>query len=214
MGMDQIKDLTQRTMHNLLRERPFHSLRDFLTRADPRPQEAENLVRVGALEGLGRIPALLRELKAGDWSPGQFALFESEPQDEEDWSLGEKVAAQEELLGASVAAHPLELMADKIAEAGALTTVGAVASVGQRVRVAGMRQTWRRFASTRRGDYLYFMSLEDLEGMLDVVIFGDVYRRYRSALSTPGPFVIEGMVELDPARGEPVIRAERVWRVD
>jgi DNA polymerase III alpha subunit len=214
MGMDQIKDLTQRTMHNLLRERPFHSLRDFLARADPRPQEAENLVRVGALEGLGRIPALLRELKAGDGSPGQFALFESEPQDEEDWSLGEKVAAQEELLGASVAAHPLELMADKIAEAGALTTVGAVASVGQRVRVAGMRQTWRRFASTRRGDYLYFMSLEDLEGMLDVVIFGDVYRRYRSALSTPGPFVIEGMVELDPARGEPVIRAERVWRVD
>jgi len=214
MGMDQIKDLTQRTMHNLLRERPFHSLRDFLARADPRPQEAENLVRVGALEGLGRIPALLRELKAGEWSPGQFALFESEPQDEEDWSLGEKVAAQEELLGASVAAHPLELMADKIAEAGALTTVGAVASVGQRVRVAGMRQTWRRFASTRRGDYLYFMSLEDLEGMLDVVIFGDVYRRYRSALSTPGPFVIEGMVELDPARGEPVIRAERVWRVD
>ncbi len=30
----------------------------------------------------------------------------------------------------------------------------------------------------------------------------------------PGPFVIEGVVEPDPARGEPVIRAERVWRMD
>lgn len=214
MGLDQIKDLTQRTMHNILRERPFRSLQDFLARADPRPQEAENLVRVGALEGLGRIPALLRELKAGDWPPGQFALFETQPQDEDDWSLAEKVASQEALLGASVAAHPLELMADKIAEAGAVTTVSAAAKAGQRVRVAGMRQTWRRFASTKRGDYLYFMSLEDLEGMLDVVIFGDVYRRCRSALSTPGPFVIEGVVEPDPARGEPVIRAERVWRMD
>ncbi len=212
MGLDQIKDLTQRTMHNLLRERPFRSLRDFLARADPRSQEAENLVRVGALEGLGSIPALLRELKAGDWSPGQFTLFETESQVGGDWSLGEKVAAQEELLGASVAAHPLELIADKIA--GALTTVGAAARVGERVRVAGMRQTWHRFASPQRGDYIYFMSLEDLEGMLDVVIFGEVYRRHRAALATPGPFVIEGMVELDPAKGEPVIRAERVWRVE
>jgi DNA-directed DNA polymerase III PolC len=215
MGLDQVKDLTRRTMHNVLRERPFRSLRDFLARGDPRPQEAENLVRVGALDGLGRIPDLLRELKAGDWSPGQFSLFENEAQGGgEDWSLAEKVGAQEALLGASVDAHPLELMADKIAAAGALTTVNAAARVGQRVRVAGMRQTWHRFASAQRGDYIYFMSLEDLEGMLDVVIFGDVYRRRRSALSTPGPFVIEGVVELDPARGEPVIRAERVWRVE
>ena len=68
--------------------------------------------------------------------------------------------------------------------------------------------------SAKRGDYIYFMSLEDLEGILDVVIFGGVYRRHRSALSTPGPFVIEGVVELYPARVEPVIRAERVWRLE
>jgi hypothetical protein len=55
------------------------------------------------------------------------------------------------------------------------------------------------------------MPLEDLDGMLDVVIFGDVYRRHQAAFRFDGPVVVEGNVELDPARGEPVIRAERAW---
>jgi DNA polymerase III alpha subunit len=214
MGLDQVKDLTRRTQSRIVSERPFRSLRDFLARADPRQQEAENLVRLGALDGFGAIPTLLRELKAGDWQPGQFALFDSAPQDEEDWSLAQRVGAQEELLGASVAAHPLELLADKITGAGALTTVGAAARIGERVRVAGMRQTWHRFASTRRGDYIYFMALEDLEGMLNVVIFGDVFRRHRAVFSASKPFVIEGWVEFDGAQSEPVLRAERAWRLE
>jgi len=44
---------------------------------------------------------------------------------------------------------------------------------------------------------------------LNVVIFADVYRSSRAAFSTPGPYIIEGMVELDREQGEPFIRAER-----
>ena len=213
MGLNQVRDLTKRTQRRIQRERPFVSLPDFLSRVDPRPQEAENLARVGALEGFGPIPTLLRELISSARRPGQMSLFGIETPDEPDWPLEEKVAAQEALLGASVDAHPLELVADQIARAGALTTVAAAARLGRRVRVAGMRQTWRR-TPTSRGDYMYFMSLEDLEGMLDVVIFGDVYRRNSAALASPGPFVLEGHLELDPDRVEPAIRAERVWRLE
>jgi DNA polymerase III alpha subunit len=214
MGLDQVKDLTRRTQDRIRRERPFGSLRDFLARADPRAQEAENLIRVGALEGLGAIPALLREVKAGNWQPGQFALFDSAPANADDWTLAEKVAAQEALLGASVAAHPLELHSARIAKAGALTTVGAAARLGQHVRVAGMRQTWVRSA-TARGGFIYFMTLDDLEGQLDVVIFEDVYRKSKNALTnSAGPFVIEGTVELDSARDEPALRAEKIWRLE
>jgi len=60
---------------------------------------------------------------------------------------------------------PLELAAGPITAAGALTTVEAAARLGSRVKVAGMRQTWRRSVTTR-GDYIYFMAMEDLEGML------------------------------------------------
>lgn len=64
---------------------------------------------------------------------------------------------------------------------------------------------------TTRGDYIYFMSLEDLEGMLDVVISAEVYRKSKAALSTAGPYVVEGKVDLDNQRGEPFIRADKIW---
>jgi DNA polymerase III alpha subunit len=55
------------------------------------------------------------------------------------------------------------------------------------------------------------MSLEDLDGMIDVVITADVYRKTKAALSTGGPYVVEGQVSLDSQRGEPLIRADRIW---
>ncbi len=212
MGLNQVRELTRRTQGRILRYRPFTSFMDFLARADPRPQEAENLVRAGALEGFGTIPALLRQLERGGWRGGQLPLFALETPGGEDWTLAEKAAAQEQLLGAGLVAHPLELQAAQIATSGALTTVEAAAKLNERVRVAGMRQTWRR-SRTTAGDYIYFMALEDLEGMLDVVILGEVYRRNRTALSGPGPYVLEGMVEFDQEKGEPFIRLERAWAV-
>ena len=114
------------------------------------------------------------------------------------------------ILGVSVIAHPLEMVTDQIAEAGALSTLEAASRIGQPLRVAGMRQTWRR-SPTMRGDYIYFMSLEDLEGMLDVVISSDVYRRCRKELSGPGPYVVEGVAQMEAAGGEPFIRAGNIW---
>ena len=215
-----VRDLTQRTQARILKERPFHSLADFLARVAPRPLEAENLIKVGALDGFGTIPALLGELKGGTWRSGQMSLFSlaNMPAGEaavqgEDWNIYEKVAAQEEILGAGVSAHPLELVADQIQASGAITTLEAAARPGQRVRLVGTRQTWRR-SFTARGEPVYFLALEDLEGMLDVVIFSNVYRRHSKEFSTRRPLGVEGVVELDQSTGEPFIRLERAWRVD
>ena len=209
MGLDQVRDLTRRTIERIQRLRPFSSLEDFLVRADPRPVEAENLARAGALRGFGIIPVLLHRLKGEKLRGGQLSLFMLE-EGGEDWSLEERVAAQEAILGVGVDAHPLELVANQIAEAGALNTLEAASRVGQSLRVAGMRQTWRR-SLTARGDYIYFMSLEDLEGMLDVIIPSNVYRRCRKALSGAGPYVVEGVAEMEAESGEPFIRAGNIW---
>jgi DNA polymerase-3 subunit alpha len=210
MGLDQVRELTQRTQKAIVHNRPFNSFADFLTRVDPRPVEAKNLVKVGALDGFGKIPVLIRLLEHGGWQGGQLSLFALDESGDEDWNLAQKVAAQEEILGTGVIAHPLELAEKQIATAGALSTVDAASRLEQHVRVAGMRQTWRR-SMTTRGDYIYFMSLEDLEGMLDVVITAEVYRRSKAALSTAGPYVVEGKVDLDSQRGEPFIRADKIW---
>jgi DNA polymerase-3 subunit alpha len=216
MGLDQVRELTRRTQKVILTKRPFYSLGDFLERVDPRSVEVENLVKVGALEGFGTIPLLLDQIRTGGWRARQLRLFSTEgdfaPEAEKDWSLEEKVAAQQAILGVSVVAHPLEMVAERITNAGAISTTDAAASLGKQVRVAGMRQTWRR-SRTTRGDYIYFMSLEDLDGMLDIVLFSDVHRRYRKVFSGPGPYVIEGVVEMNETGGEPFIRAEKAWRL-
>ena len=217
MGLDQVRDLTRRTQEAILRQRPFDSLADFLTRANPRQGEANNLIRCGALDGLGPIPALLRQVESGGWRPGQLSLFDQAGFGQaeisgEDWSLIEKVAAQEEILGISVDAHPLELAADRIAAAGVISTLEAAERVGSRVRVAGMRLSGRR-SRTAKGEMMAFLTLEDLEGMLDVVVFPDAYRRSRSALSGPGPFLVEGTMVTEANRAEPLLHAERVERL-
>ena len=212
MGLDQVRDLTRRTQGRILRGRPFAALADFLARVDPSPREAQNLIRCGALDGLGTIPGLLAKLEQAPWQMGQLALFAWEDQEGEEWPLRQRVAAQEEILGISVDAHPLELYAERIRQARALSTVEALGKPGERVRVAGMRMAWRR-SRTEKGGLMAFLTLEDLDGMLEVIISPDVYRRLPARLSGSEPLLVSGVLERDPARGEPVLRAERIERL-
>ncbi len=213
MGLEQVRGLTNRTQERVLRYRPFHSLSEFLLKADPRREEVEKLIQVGAFEGLGQIPELLRQLSGPVQRPGQLSLFATEEPTQEDWSTEQKVAAQQRLLNASLEAHPLELYANQIAESQAISTLEAALQIGETVQVVGMRQTMHR-SRTQRGDWMAFLSLEDLEGMLDVILFPEVYQRCRTALSTTSvPLIFEGVMELNTSTGEPVLRAEKVWRV-
>lgn len=213
MGLGQVRDLTRRTLGRILLNRPFDSLEDFLARADPRPQEAINLARVGALQGFGPIPAILSRLQRGAaWQPGQMSLFDWDSKPQEDWTLAQRVSAQEELLGIAVDAHPLELVIDRIATAGAVNTLEAAGRVGQRVTVAGVRQAGRR-SKTARGDWMMFLTLEDLDGMLDVVVWPEAYRRSRQALGSSGALLVTGTMEMDARRGEAVLVAENVTAV-
>ncbi len=115
MGLDQVRDLTGRTIERILLNRPFQSLEDFLARVDPRRQEADNLARVRAFDGLGSIPAILQRLEHG-WQAGQPGLFAWGSPGEEEWTQEQKGAAQQDLLGISLEAHPLELAAAQIAQ--------------------------------------------------------------------------------------------------
>lgn len=211
MGLDQVKDLGRKTQRRIVRSQPFASLDDFLARVDPHPKEVENLIQVGALQGFGTIPALLGRVQHGGWVAGQMPLFSLEPPAGEDWDLKHKVTAQQELLGAALDAHPLELVADQVRAAGAISTAEAAALVGSRTRLAGIRLTWHR--SWEGGRFTYSMWLEDAEGVLDVVIPGGVYQRSRDVFKDSGPYLLEGMVEVDPETAEPYLWVDRAARL-
>ena len=117
MGLDQVRDLTRRTQAAILRKRPFRSLDDFLARVDPRPVEAGEPGEGWRAGGIWHHPGLLHQLEHGGWQGGQLSLFSMDERQQEDWTLAEKVAAQEEILGTGVIAHPLELAESKIASA-------------------------------------------------------------------------------------------------
>jgi len=207
MGLGQVKELTQRSIGRIIQYAPFASMDDFLSRVDPRMQEAEHLAKIGALDGFGKIPAILNRLQAGGWQRDQMSLFSWSDISAEDWTLEQKVDAQLEILGASLEAHPLELVQEKTS--GAISSIDAVGKIGRRVTVAGVHQTSRR-SRTAKGDLMLFLTIEDLQGTLEVILFPDVYRIAKSFLDSNPPLLITGVMEMDKERGEPYLRAEKV----
>ncbi len=210
MGLDQVRDLTRRTQKRILQGRPFQSLEDFLTRVDPRPQEAQNLIQVGALDGLGTIPALLARVKVGGWQRGQLALFEFEPgTGGEDWDLTARMAAQKRILGVGVAAHPLELAADQIKALNPVSTVDAACKLNETVTLAGVCQSAHRIQNAD-GENEYRLDFLDLEGMLPVMVSAFLYQQQRKALSPTQPIAVEGRIVQEPVSGEIILRASRL----
>ena len=210
MGLDQVRDLTHRTQVRILHERPFHSLEDFLTRVDPQRKEAENLIRVGALDHLGEVPELLAKLKTGSWAYAQPSLFTLPVEvDQHNWSLESRINDQLAILGACVDAHPLELYTSELTGKELTTTTEALNFLGEQIRVAGLRLTTQRFIP-HQGETYYMLELEDLEGVLLVYLSAGFYRNHRSLLSTTKPVYVEGEMTHSPHTSEPVFMAKRI----
>lgn len=61
-----------------------------------------------------------------------------------------------------------------------------------------------------KGEWMAFITLEDLEGMLETVVLPDVYRRYKNEVFSSQPMLLTGTMELDASRGEPTLRVDRI----
>jgi DNA polymerase III alpha subunit len=83
----------------------------------------------------------------------------------------------------------------------------AAGQIGQKVRVVGIRQTSRR-SRTGKGETMLFLALEDLDGVLDVIVYPDVYQRAKQVLLSNPPMVITGRMKLERDR-EPYLKAEK-----
>ena len=207
MGFNQVRDLTHRTIQKIIQKRPFHSLEDFLLRVDPQKREARHLVLCGALEGLTTIAQALERVEHRR-PPGQMQLF-TPSNNTDDWTVDQKISAQREILGVSLEMSPLEEHADQIQSAGAINTLAAQNLIGKIVRVAGMRQTMRRIR-TRSNQMMAFMTLEDQEGSLQIIIPPLLYRRHHVTLREVGPFLVEGIIEADANRQRVQMTAQEI----
>lgn len=56
---------------------------------------------------------------------------------------------------------------------------------------------------------MLFLSIEDLQGTLDVILFPEVYRQAKTFINSTKPFLLTGVMEMDAERGEPFLRVEQ-----
>ncbi|MDQ7795082.1 MAG: DNA polymerase III subunit alpha [bacterium] len=190
----------------------FLSLVDFCERVEGRllgRRGLESLIKGGAFGSLGAprsrlMAALDNALEAGQQAQrlrenGQLALFEGMAQElrlpEVPEFPPEVLLAQEkEMLGLFLTGHPLAEHEEALRRVITATTAQIrEAPDGHRATVGGMIVA-RKHIMTRAGEPMLRLTLEDLTGQVEVVVFPRVYSRYASILRRDGVFVIQGRV--------------------
>ena len=78
---------------------------------------------------------------------------------------------------------------------------------GQSVTVGGI-VTQHRSQLTKKGDRMAFLTIEDLHGSFEVIVFPDVYRDSITACESDAPLIVWGKVEGDGSDGRLI--AQRV----
>src|SRR5437016_4512263 len=198
VGLGFIRDWSEETATAVVDERargPFRSVGDFVRRAPPKLKRSaiEHLVWVGGCDGFGLTR---RELL---WQVGLWLPPQSDPGDEArrrrqlelpldqpferlrfgGLEAGERVLAEYAVLGFAASGHPLQLLR------GALPA-GVVSSDrlpglrhGSGVEVAGLVVARQR-PETAKG--FVFVLIEDIAGMVNVIVRPDVYVEHRTAI--------------------------------
>ena len=122
----------------------------------------------------------------------------------------ERLLAELQTMGLSAAGHPLELLRERLEALGVLTSQALEAlPAGAVVRVAGLVAI-RQMPPSAKG--MVFFTLEDEEGLLNVIVRPDVYQAERLVWSTAQILLVLGSIERNA--GQINIMARQGWRVE
>jgi len=111
-----------------------------------------------------------------------------------DYSPRERLEQEEYALGLTPSAHPMAVLGETLGAADRVPISDLADHIGRKVAIAGVLMAARR-ARTRSGEFMKFVSLEDEHGLVECVLFPDVYQRYGHLLIHRGPYVARGTVE-------------------
>lgn len=209
-------------------DRPFNSLAEFAERTDLRQvnrRGLECLIKVGALDEFGErgrlLAAIDRILGASAQlheakEVGQMTLFAGAEVNADDLSqplTGNRTAKQEEeiglntilewekeLVGVYVSSHPLQRMTADLVNVVTHSSAEVNEGLdGTQVVVAGVVADVRPI-TTRKGDAMAFVRLEDLQGSVDVTVFPQLYRDQRELWDLDRVVIVRGRVDVRNGR--------------
>jgi DNA polymerase-3 subunit alpha len=222
-GLAAIKNVGESAIQSILATRqekgPFTSLTNFCARVELRlvnRRVIESLIKAGAADALGTtrsqlLASLDSAMEAGqrhqrDREQGQASFFdlmppaETEPEPAapmamEEWEPEQLLAYEKEVLGFYLSGHPLNRFKAAAARAGAIGIGDLVTrEEGSRVWLFGLPATMKEIA-TKSGDRMAFVTLEDMDGAIEVTIFPETYRNSVVHLRSGQPLLVRGKLE-------------------
>jgi len=213
-GLNAVKNVGDSAAREIVQKRteggPFASIWDFTERVHPQVanrRALEALVKCGAFESTdaprkGMLEALDAALGAGtkrqeDMLFGQESIFEVEhPQiPSGEYEKNELLRLEKETLGVYVSEHPLQAIREQLRR----KTDCPLAEVerrrdGEVVTVGGIVGAIKQL-TTKKGEPMVFMRLDDLTGSSEVVVFNSVYGAARDLLGVDNVLVVKGRVD-------------------
>jgi DNA polymerase-3 subunit alpha len=218
-GLNAVKNVGDSAARAIVAARaeggPFSSLWEFTERVDPQvvnKRALESLVKCGALDSTnasrrGMLEALEHALSHGQRAQderlrGQESLFAQAdekpahpPIGREEFEKNDLLRHEKEALGLYVSEHPLEAIRDQLRR----KTDASLAELERRrdgdiVTVAGIVSAIKQL-TTKKGDPMVFMRLDDVLGSAECVVFNSVYAASRELLMTDAVLVVKARVD-------------------
>ncbi len=223
-GLAAIKNVGSTAIESIIasrqKEGPYRSLFDFVQRVDLRTcnhKVLESLIQCGAFDEWklhrSQLMAMLDTvLEMGsklqkDRSRGQMSFFENGGAGERfhneetaipdipEWPENQKLAYERELIGFYVSSHPLSKHTNVLKNyATASTDTLSEFNHQAEVTIGGIIDNLKEIL-TKKGDKMGFMTLQDLSGSCEVVVFPSVYKASFSNIQKDAIVFVRGKVD-------------------
>src|SRR5215216_3248244 len=219
-GLSAVKNVGDSCVDSIIAAReedgPFQDIFDFCERVDPKTynkRTLESLIKCGAFDNVGPSRAAMVDVHARAVErstkglkgshEGQFSMFDASelapprpefPAVEEDHRRS--LEWEKEALGLYVSDHPLRPVLHKLKKH-TDTTVSDLESYrdGAVVWVGGLA-TSVRTNTTRKGDMMAMLQLDDTRGFAEVMVFPRVYARCAGCVREDAVLKVKGKVEM------------------
>jgi DNA polymerase-3 subunit alpha len=219
-GLAAVKGVGEAAITSIIEAREakkqFTSIFDFCVSVDLRrvnKKVLESLVKCGAFDGIhpNRAQCFAALDGAMEWGArrkedlqiGQTNWFDLMPKEMSepslpkvpDWPETEKLAMEKEALGFYITGHPLRRYQDQIKRLASFDTLKCQKAVDKaEVGLCGVVASLKEIM-TRKGDRMAFITLEDLVGTIEVVVFSDVYAQVSALLKSEVPIFVKGTLD-------------------
>ena len=217
----------------------YTSLGDFCNRVDSRKvnkRVIESLIKAGAFDSFGAKRSQLMTIldqamdqaqaSQRDRESGQISLFSllgDEVQnksvaipmpDMEEWDDRMRLAFEKETVGFYLNGHPLDSYAQELKDATECAIIDLKnKSDGSAGRVGGLIKMLKNHKS-KKGEPMAFITLEDVTGEVEVVVFPSTYSQCSHILTSEDPVVLQGKVQKEEEGGAKILAEEVVSLAD